>query len=95
MRIDLYNSAASQISTEPNSQQVSAQNTGNSGQVDNTEDRATLTSDSTSVGSLVSTALNSPQVRQDKVDSLRQAVSSGQYQLDPQKIAASMVDEQA
>jgi len=95
MRIDLYNSAASQISTEPNSQQVSAQNTGNSGQVDNTEDRATLTSDSTSVGSLVSTALNSPQVRQDKVDSLRQAVSSGQYQLDPQKIAASMIDEQA
>jgi negative regulator of flagellin synthesis FlgM len=95
MRIDLYNSAASQISTEPNSQQVSAQNTGNSGHVDNTEDRATLTSDSTSVGSLVSKALSSPQVRQDKVDSLRQAVSSGQYQLDPQKIAASMIDEQA
>jgi negative regulator of flagellin synthesis FlgM len=94
MRIDLYNSAASQISSEPNSQQVSAQNTANSGQV-GTEDRATLTSDSTSVGSLVSTALKSPQVRQDKVDSLRQAVSSGQYQLDPQKIAASMVDEQA
>ena len=94
MRIDLYNSAASQISSEPNSQQVSAQNTANSGHVD-TEDRATLTSDSTSVGSLVSTALNSPQVRQDKVDSLRQAVSSGQYQIDPQKIAASMIDEQA
>ena len=94
MRIDLYNSAASQISSEQTSQQINAQNAANSGQP-NGEDRATLTSDSTSVGSLVSTALASPEVRQDLVASLRQSVNSGQYDLDPGKIAASMVDDQA
>jgi negative regulator of flagellin synthesis FlgM len=93
MRIDLFNSTASQIASEQSSQQVNASNTSKSG-LSNEEDRATLTSDSTSVGSLVSTALSSPELRQDKIDSLRQAIGSGQYDLDPGKIAASMVDEQ-
>jgi anti-sigma28 factor (negative regulator of flagellin synthesis) len=34
-------------------------------------------------------------VRQDKVDNLRLAVSSGQYELDPAKIASSMIDDYA
>jgi flagellar biosynthesis anti-sigma factor FlgM len=92
MRIDLFNSAASEIASEQSSQQVNAPNAPKSGQSD-PEDRATLTSDSTSVGSLVSTALSSPELRQDKIDSLRQAIGSGQYDLDPGKIAASMVDD--
>jgi flagellar biosynthesis anti-sigma factor FlgM len=92
MRIDLFNSAASEIASEQSSQQVNAPNASKSGQSDS-EDRATLTSDSTSVGSLVSTALSSPELRQDKIDSLRQAIGSGQYDLAPGKIAASMVDD--
>jgi flagellar biosynthesis anti-sigma factor FlgM len=92
MRIDLFNSTASQIASEQSSQQVNAPNTSKSS-LSNEEDRATLTSDSTSVGSLVSTALSSPELRQDKIDSLRQAIGSGQYDLDPGKIAASMVDD--
>jgi flagellar biosynthesis anti-sigma factor FlgM len=94
MRIDLFNSAASQIASEQSSQQVNAQNAAKTGQ-SASEDRATLTSDSTSVGSLVSAALSSPEIRQDKVDSLRQAIGSGQYTLDPAQIAASMVDDHA
>lgn len=94
MRIDLYSSAASQIASDQNTQQVAANSKAKVSQVAN-EDRATLTSDSTSVGSLVSAALKSPEVRQDKVDSLRQAVSSGQYKLDAGKIAASIIDEHA
>jgi flagellar biosynthesis anti-sigma factor FlgM len=39
--------------------------------------------------------MSSPEIRQDKVDSLTQAVNSGTYQLDPAKIAASMLDEHA
>jgi negative regulator of flagellin synthesis FlgM len=93
MRIDLFNSTASQIASEQSAQQVNAPNASKSG-LSNEEDRATLTSDSTSVGSLVSTALSSPELRQDKIDSLRQAIGSGQYDLDPGKIAASMLDEQ-
>jgi flagellar biosynthesis anti-sigma factor FlgM len=93
MRIDLYNSTASEIASENNAKQVggaSAEGTAPAG----AEDRATLTSDSATVGSLVSKALNSPEIRQGNVDQLRAAVSSGKYELDPGKIAASIIDEQ-
>ena len=93
MRIDLYNTAASQISSGASSQQVSP-NTPSTASV-NSEDRATLSSDSTSVSSLVSQALSYPEVRQDKVDSLKQSIANGQYELDPTKIAGSILDEQA
>jgi flagellar biosynthesis anti-sigma factor FlgM len=39
--------------------------------------------------------MSSPAVRQDKVESLQQAISSGKYQLDPDKIAGAMIDEHA
>ena len=94
MRIDLSNATASQLSSELNSKPVTAQNAAQSGGV-NGEDHATLTSDSTSVGSLVSAALSSPEVRQGTVDSLRQTISSGKYAIDPASIAASMVGESA
>jgi anti-sigma28 factor (negative regulator of flagellin synthesis) len=38
--------------------------------------------------------MSSPSIRQDNVDRLRAAVNSGQYQLDPVKTAASIIDEQ-
>ncbi|MGA8668365.1 MAG: flagellar biosynthesis anti-sigma factor FlgM [Terracidiphilus sp.] len=94
MRIDLTQAAASQIANEPNAKQVGANN-GATSVLAGGEDRTTLTSDTQSLGSLVSTAMNSPEIRQEKVDSLTQAVSSGTYQLDPGKIAASMIDEHA
>jgi flagellar biosynthesis anti-sigma factor FlgM len=94
MRIDQLNLTASQLQSELSSQQVGAQKTGQAGQAD-AGDHATLTSASTSVDSLVSLALSSPEVRQDTVDSLRLSVSSGQYELDPVKIASSMLDEHA
>lgn len=96
MRVDLYNSAASQISSDLSSQQVgtqgSSQSAGSSGDVSG-DDRTSLSSGATEVASLVSTALSSPDVRQDKVDSLRQAISGGQYQVDSASIAASMAGE--
>ena len=94
MRIDVTQSVASQISNEPNTKQVGANKSAASSLADG-EDRTTLTSVSAYVTSLVNAAMNSPEIRQDKVDSLKQAVSSGNYDLDPAKIAASMIDEQA
>lgn len=94
MRIDLTQAAASQIANEPNAKQVGANN-GATSVLAGGEDRTTLTSDTQSLGSLVSTAMSSPEIRQEKVGSLTQAVSSGTYQLDPGKIAASMIDEHA
>lgn len=94
MRIDLSNSAAGELTSEQASQKAGAGNAATPG-LSHGEDHATLTSDSASVGSLVSTAMSSPGIRQDKVDSLKQAVNSGQYDLNPGAIAASMIDEHA
>jgi flagellar biosynthesis anti-sigma factor FlgM len=92
MRIDSYNSPASQISAEQTSRQVSAQGSSNAN-VSGTEDRASLSSGSTSVSSLVSQALQFPEVRQDKVDSLKQSVGNGTYELNPSKIASSILEQ--
>ncbi len=55
-----------------------------------TEDWTSFHSDSTSVQSLTSQALNSPEVRQDTVDALRQAVNGGQYQVNATRVAAAI-----
>ena len=91
MRIDLNSSIASQIANESN-QTAGAQNTSVQPR---DEDRTTLVSDAGSVSSLVGTAMQSPEIREGKVAALQQAISSGKYELDPAKIAASMIDEHA
>jgi flagellar biosynthesis anti-sigma factor FlgM len=92
MRVDLSNTSASQLDNSPSSQQVNA---GSASSVGGAEDRATLTSGEGSVSSLVSTAMASPEIREDKVASLQQAIGNGEYELDPAKIAASMINEYA
>jgi len=94
MRIDLYNSAASQVGNQVDPKQVKSQLVPASELTDG-GDRTTLTSGSGSISSLVSEAMNSPEIRQDKVTSLQQAISSGQYKIDPEQIAGAMIDEHA
>ena len=55
-----------------------------------TQDWTSFHSDSNSVLSLTTQALSSPEVRQGTVDALRQSVNSGQYQVDPTRIAAAI-----
>jgi len=94
MRIDLFNSAATQVAGQPSPKQVKSQN-GPSSEVSDSGDRTTLTSGSGSIDSLVSEAMSSPEIRQDKVASLQQAIGNGQYQLDPAQIAGAMLNEHA
>ena len=94
MRIDLYNSAASELSSEPNSKKVQTPNISSS-DVSDGGVRTTLSSGSGTVSALVSQAMNSPEIRQSKVQSLQQAVSNGSYQLEPDKIAGAMIVEHA
>lgn len=54
------------------------------------QDWTSFHSDSNSVLSLTSQALNSPEVRQATVAALRESVSSGQYQVDATRIAAAI-----
>jgi negative regulator of flagellin synthesis FlgM len=94
MRIDLNNAAASQIVTQQNDKPASSTSVPASG-VAAGEDRTTFSSDTQSISSLVSSAMSSPEIRDDKVASLQQAISSGNYKLDPSAIASSMIDEHA
>ncbi len=57
-------------------------------------DRTTLSSTTfPTVSSLVSEAMKTPSVRQDKVNALKDAVSSGSYVIDSTKIAGAISDE--
>ena len=44
-----------------------------------------------SLSSLSAQALQMPDVRQNKIDSLRQQIASGQYSVDPQEIADAIL----
>jgi len=57
------------------------------------EDKVTLSTDTSSVAALTTQALNSPEIRQDRVDALRQAIASGDYKVDPGAIAQAMIGE--
>jgi flagellar biosynthesis anti-sigma factor FlgM len=94
MRIDLSQVTSGQVSSEHNAKKVSDQLVDAPG-TSSSVDRTTFTSDSSSVSSLVGKAMSSPDIRQDLVSQLKQAVNSGQYKLDPNAIASSMIDEQA
>jgi len=89
MKIDANGPIANQIQTERNPSQKpdGIASTGSS----EASDRTTLNSTGNSVQLLTNQALQSPEVRQDKVDAIRQSVSSGQYKVDPGKIADAMI----
>jgi len=50
--------------------------------------------DMVSLGSLKAKALQTPEVREDKVANLQQSVANGHYRLDPAAIAAAMQEEE-
>ena len=93
MRIDAFNSG-NEIIAERSSRQITS-NPWTTGAMRDTDDRATLTAESVSIRSLAAKALGNPAMRQDRIDALRQAINTGQYLLDPAKIAGSIVDESA
>ena len=88
MRIDLNNTAASQIANE-NSTQVPGKTS--SPKTPHAEDTATLSTDTVSISSLSTQALASPKVRQEKVDALRQSISDGTYKVDVKQTADAIV----
>jgi flagellar biosynthesis anti-sigma factor FlgM len=51
----------------------------------------TLSEDTVNISSLAARAMESPDVRQEKVDALHEQVGTGRYQLDPAAIAEAML----
>ena len=85
MKIEGINPAAVQLPVDNVAARVS--NGGPANTQAAAQDWTSFHSDSSSVLSLTSQALNSPEVRQATVDALRQSVNSGQYQVDATRIA--------
>jgi negative regulator of flagellin synthesis FlgM len=88
MQINLNHVSSNEIdleksSTDKASQQSSLVNT-------TVADRTSLKNDSATVNSLKQQALAAPDVRQDKVDSLKQQIQSGQYNANPAETAKAM-----
>jgi len=82
----------------PDSQSVSAEQAKkpatsavNQSEQSSSVDKSGLSQDRVTLSALASQALGMPEVRQATVDSLRQSVSSGQYQLDPNDIADAIL----
>jgi flagellar biosynthesis anti-sigma factor FlgM len=88
MKIEGINPAATQLPVDNVAARVSTSGPATTQAA--AQDWTSFHSDSTSVQSLTSHALNFPEVRQGTVDALRETVNSGQYQLDPAKIAAAI-----
>jgi len=92
MKVDFNSLEASQLPPERDAKQVSNQNLAVIPSA--TVDRTTFHSDSTSVQALTSQALNSPEVRQARVDALTEAVKSGGYQMDSTKTAGAIIESE-
>jgi flagellar biosynthesis anti-sigma factor FlgM len=94
VRVDLYNSAAATEATDKTAKASSDKALAASKQTTakqaDTEDKTTLSSSSDSVQSLTKTALQTTPSRAAKVEALKLAVNSAQYQLDAAKIAESL-----
>jgi flagellar biosynthesis anti-sigma factor FlgM len=91
MKIEVNSPTAIPLPASPAAKQVS--NGGVTAAQSASADRTTFHTDSLSVQSLTSQAMSAPEVRQDKVDALRQSVSSGEYQPDATKTASAIVDD--
>ncbi|MGH9536876.1 MAG: flagellar biosynthesis anti-sigma factor FlgM [Terriglobales bacterium] len=59
----------------------------------NVEDKASLSVDTLSIASLQAKAMSAPDVRQEKVDALRQAIQNGDYKPEAEKIARAILDQ--
>ncbi len=89
MEIDINAPVASQPPTQPSTKQVSS---GSPAAIrSTTEDRETFNSDKTSVQLLTIQALQTPEIRQDKVDAIRESIKNGSYKLDLNKIASAII----
>jgi flagellar biosynthesis anti-sigma factor FlgM len=88
MKIEGINPADAQLPVDPVTARVIS--SGQASTQGAAKDWTSFYSDSNSVQSLTGQALSSPEVRQGTVDALRESVNSGQYQLNPSKIAAAI-----
>lgn len=96
MKVDLNSvdtSTLSSVASTQRGQNANAAASATAADAEVGEDKTTLTSDSAGIKALTTKAMESSEVRQDKIEALRQAIKSGQYKLEPDKIAQAMIEQ--
>jgi negative regulator of flagellin synthesis FlgM len=89
MRINSDQVSSNQIDLQQSSSSKPSQTPSPAPSV-NVQDTASLTNDASTVSALQQQAMAAPDVRQEKVDALKQQMASGQYTVDPSEVAKSM-----
>jgi len=89
MRIDVNNPTASLLSADWSQSQAAKKVSGAAEKA--AEDRTSLSPVGSMVQALTMQAMRMPEVRQDRVEALRQAVAAGTYPLHAAGIAAAIV----
>lgn len=87
MRIELNPPDPQRVSSEQSTPSAAVRQSGKTPG----EEADTFSSDTVSLSALANRALQMPEVRQEKVDSLRQSIAGGQYAVDAQSIASAML----
>ena len=88
MRIDLNQIALGNVEREVTAIKAGGEATN----APSVEDKASFSADSLDVSSLEAQVLALPEVRQDKVEALRQAVQSGEYRVEADKVAHAILE---
>ena len=91
MRIDLTNIQFNGVEREDKTQKARAST--KAPITPSVEDKASLSVDTLSLSSLQAKALAAPEIRQDKVEALRQAIQNGDYRVEPDKVARAILDQ--
>jgi flagellar biosynthesis anti-sigma factor FlgM len=92
MRIDLATTSMQQMERSQQSQDAARPGQGQAGFIaGNTNDTAELSTSSDAVAALRAQLDCVPDVRQQRVDSLRQMIQAGQFTISPQRIADAML----
>ena len=89
MRIDLNNISLNAVERDDKTRKASSK----APSTPNVEDKASLSVDALSISSLEAKVLTAPEVRQDKVEALRQSIQNGDYKVEPEKIAQAILEQ--
>lgn len=93
MRIDFqYTPQPAEPSNSRAQNQQTQRSSGEAARVGVGEDQAQLSGARTQVEALAAQASQLPEIRQERVESLRQAVGSGQYRPDSAKVAGALLN---
>ena len=88
MRIDLNNISLQGLERDDKTRKAGSK----APSTPNVEDKTSLSVDMLSISSLEARAMSVPQIRQDKVEALRQSIQNGEYRVEPEKIAQAILN---